>query len=96
MRLAADVVGGQLEAKRLRSSYREAILALQSAGKKPVATARRDSTRWALGSCRPPHLFRSAGDKIDIAGGSLTFVVTACANWFYRHRRPRWALAKTS
>ena len=54
----------------------------------PREKTRCDSTR-ALGSCRPPHLFRSAGDTIYIAVGNLTFVVGACANWFYRHRRPR-------
>ena len=35
-------------------------------------------------------------DTIDIDAGSLTFVVWAWANWFYRHRQRRWrALAKT-
>jgi hypothetical protein len=35
-------------------------------------------------------------DTIDIDAGSLTFVVGAWANWFYRHRQRRWrALAKT-
>jgi hypothetical protein len=35
-------------------------------------------------------------DSIDIDAGSLTFVVWAGANWFYRHRQRRWrALAKT-
>jgi len=34
-------------------------------------------------------------DTIDIDAGSLTFVVWAWANWFYRHRQRRWrALAK--
>jgi hypothetical protein len=34
-------------------------------------------------------------DTIDIDAGSLTFVVGAWANWFYRHRQRRWrALAK--
>jgi hypothetical protein len=35
-------------------------------------------------------------DTIDIDAGSLTFVVWAWANWFYRHRQRRWrALATT-
>ena len=35
-------------------------------------------------------------DTIDVGAGSLTFVVWAWANWFYRHRQRRWrALAKT-
>jgi hypothetical protein len=35
-------------------------------------------------------------DTIDIDADSLTFVVWAWANWFYRHRQRRWrALAKT-
>jgi hypothetical protein len=35
-------------------------------------------------------------DTIDIDAGSLTFLVWAWANWFYRHRQRRWrALAKT-
>ena len=35
-------------------------------------------------------------DTIEIEAGSLTFVVWAWANWFYRHRQRRWrALAKT-
>ena len=35
-------------------------------------------------------------DATDIDAGSLTFVVWAWANWFYRHRQRRWrALAKT-
>jgi hypothetical protein len=35
-------------------------------------------------------------DTIDIDAGSLTLVVWAWANWFYRHRQRRWrALAKT-
>jgi hypothetical protein len=35
-------------------------------------------------------------DTIDIDAGSLTFVVWAWANCFYRHRQRRWrALAKT-
>ena len=35
-------------------------------------------------------------DTINIDAGSLTFVVWASANWFYRHRQRRWrALAKT-
>ena len=34
-------------------------------------------------------------DTIDIDAGILTFVVWACANWFYRHRQRRWrALAR--
>jgi hypothetical protein len=35
-------------------------------------------------------------DTIDVDAGSLTFLVWAWANWFYRHRQRRWrALAKT-
>jgi len=35
-------------------------------------------------------------DTIRIEAGSLTFLVWAWANWFYRHRQRRWrALAKT-
>jgi hypothetical protein len=35
-------------------------------------------------------------DTIEIDAGSLTFVVVAWANWFYRYRQHRWrALAKT-
>jgi hypothetical protein len=35
-------------------------------------------------------------DTIDIDAGSLTLVVWAWANWFYRHRQRRWrALART-
>jgi hypothetical protein len=35
-------------------------------------------------------------DTIDVGAGSLTFVVWAWANWFYRHRQRRWrALART-
>jgi hypothetical protein len=35
-------------------------------------------------------------DTIDIDAGSLTLVVRAWANWFYRHRQRRWrVLART-
>jgi hypothetical protein len=35
-------------------------------------------------------------DMIEIDAGSLTFVVWAWANWFYRHRQHRWrVLAET-
>jgi hypothetical protein len=35
-------------------------------------------------------------DTIELDAGSLTFVVWAWANWFYRHRQRRWrVLAKT-
>jgi hypothetical protein len=35
-------------------------------------------------------------DTIDVEAGSLTFMIWAWANWFYRHRQRRWrALAKT-
>jgi hypothetical protein len=34
-------------------------------------------------------------DTIDIDAGSLTFLVWAWANWFYRHRQRRWRAAKT-
>ena len=63
-------------------------LALRAAGKKPVATPHARS-----GRARRLTLFRSAGDTIYIAVGSLTFVVGAYANWFYRHRCPRLAKA---
>jgi hypothetical protein len=48
-------------------------------------------------SIKPLDALRSIyRDTIDIDAGSLTFVVWAWANWFYRHRQRRWrALAKT-
>jgi hypothetical protein len=54
--------------------------------------------RWDhLVSIKPHDESRSIyRDTIDIDAGSLTFVVWAWANWFYRHRQSRWrALART-
>jgi hypothetical protein len=55
-------------------------------------------TRWDhLISIKPLDDSRSAYcDTIDIDAGSLTFVVWAWANLFYRYRQRRWrSLAKT-
>jgi hypothetical protein len=54
-------------------------------------------SRWNhLVSIKPVNGSRSIyRDTIDIDAGSLTFVIWAWANWFYRHRQWRWrALAK--
>ncbi len=54
--------------------------------------------RWDhLVSIKPLDNSRSIyRDTIDIDAGTLTFVVWAWANWFYRHRQRRWrALAKS-
>jgi hypothetical protein len=54
--------------------------------------------RWDhLVSIKPLDVTRSIyRDTIDIDAGSLTFLVWAWANWFYRHRQRRWrALAKS-
>jgi hypothetical protein len=65
-----------------------------------IQSRERDSlvARWDhLVSIKPLDDSRSIyRDTIDIDAGTLTLVVWAWANWFYRHRQRRWrALAKS-